>query len=65
MLRISVALIFSFGAVSFAVGQTTWYVDDDAGAGGDGMTWGTPFDDLQDALAAAAGNDVIHVAGGT
>jgi hypothetical protein len=29
---------------------TIWYVDGDAGSGGDGKTWSTAYDDLQDAL---------------
>ncbi|UCG15864.1 MAG: right-handed parallel beta-helix repeat-containing protein [Phycisphaerales bacterium] len=46
-------------------GQTVWYVDDDAPAGGDGSTWATAYDDLQDALGAAAGGGEIRVATGT
>ncbi|UCC30074.1 MAG: hypothetical protein JSU86_17985 [Phycisphaerales bacterium] len=45
--------------------QTTWYVDDDASTGGDGMSWSTAYKYLQDALAAAAAGDEVHVAGGT
>ncbi|HQO78972.1 MAG TPA: hypothetical protein PLG17_10740, partial [Thermodesulfobacteriota bacterium] len=40
------------------------YVDASA-AGGDGTSWETAFTDLQDALAAAADGDTIHVAQGT
>ena len=29
------------------------FVDDDAASGGDGLAWGTAFDDLQDALSWA------------
>ncbi len=36
-----------------ALAQTTLHVDDDALPGGDGLTWDTAFDDLQDALLAA------------
>jgi hypothetical protein len=50
---------------SGAQAQTTWYVDDDAGTGGTGTSWTSPFDDLQDALDVATGSDVVHVAGGT
>ncbi len=45
--------------------QTTWYVDDDADPNGDGLTWFTAFDDLQDALGQAVAGDEIRVAGGT
>ena len=38
------------------------YVDDDAAPGGDGLTWGTAFTHLQDALAATGGS--IRVAEG-
>ncbi len=33
--------------------QVTFYVDDDAPAGGDGLSWYSAFDDLQDALDAS------------
>ncbi|MEM1084455.1 MAG: right-handed parallel beta-helix repeat-containing protein [Verrucomicrobiota bacterium] len=42
-----------------------WFVDDDAAPAGDGMAWGTAFDNLQDALAAASSGDFILVARGT
>ncbi len=57
-------------AISVAgnVSASTIYVDDEAPAGGDGQSWGTAFNDLQDALAAAAASggtvDEIRVAGG-
>ncbi len=44
------------------------YVDDDAPPTGDGQSWTTPYDDLQDALTEALGDPSIieiHVAGGT
>ena len=48
-----------------AVGQMTWFVDDDAAAGGNGMSWASPFKHLQDALMAAQPGDRIHVGAGT
>jgi len=52
-----------------AQAQPVLYVDDDAAAGGDGDTWATAFQHLQDALAAASasGGTVteIRVAAGT
>jgi len=41
------------------------HVDDDAEGGGDGTTWASAFDDLQDALAIAEPGDEIWVAAGT
>jgi predicted outer membrane repeat protein len=51
-----------------AAGQSIRYVDDNASAGGDGLTWETAYRDLQDALAEAGTNGVIseiRVAEGT
>lgn len=45
------------------MGDTTWYVDDDA-PGGAGTSWQDPFNDLQTALGAAFSGDEIRVAGG-
>ncbi len=43
-----------------------FHVDDDAGPGGDGLTWLTAYDDLQDALSAAACRGMqVRMAGGT
>ena len=42
-----------------------WYVNAAAGAGGDGFTWGTAFQDLQEALDAAKTDDQIWIAEGT
>lgn len=50
------------------LGQTIVYVDDDASTSGDGQSWATAYDDLQDALAEASTNGLIseiRVAGGT
>ena len=44
-------------------GATTYYVEIDA-AGGDGLTWGNAFGDLQDALDVATSGDEIWVAEG-
>ncbi|MBN1511116.1 MAG: hypothetical protein JXB13_03810 [Phycisphaerae bacterium] len=43
---------------------TTWYVDDDAPAGGNGQSWPTAFRYLQDALHVCATGDEIRVAAG-
>ncbi len=41
------------------------YVDDDASPGGDGLTWPTAYNYLQDALDDAGSGDEIWVAAGT
>jgi predicted outer membrane repeat protein len=43
----------------------TWYVDDDAPAGGNGGSWSRAFRFLQDALGGANSGDEIRVAQGT
>ena len=43
----------------------TWYVRGDAGGGGDGLTWATAVQQVQDALALAHPGDEIWVARGT
>jgi hypothetical protein len=45
--------------------QATWHVDDDAPLGGDGLTWDTAFQFLQDALWVASAGDEVYVAGGS
>ncbi len=45
--------------------QTIWYVDASVSSNGDGETWPTAFDNLDDALAESAENDHIWVAQGT
>jgi hypothetical protein len=57
------ALILCFG-ISPAWGADL-YVDVTGAENGDGLGWQTAFTDLQDALAAAADGDTIHVAKGT
>jgi len=44
--------------------QPRIYVDADAAPGGDGSSWGSAYANLQDALAAAGGGNVIWVAEG-
>ncbi len=54
--------------VSSSVSADILHVDDDAPPGGDGLTWTTAYDDLQDALNDASTNGAvteIRVAGGT
>ena len=44
---------------------TRWYVDSTAGSGGDGTSWATAFEYVQDGLAAAVAGHEIWVAAGT
>jgi Right handed beta helix region len=55
-----VALTFSS-----ANGQTTYFVDDDAQAAGDGSSWQTAFIDPRDALDAAVAGDEVWIADGS
>ncbi len=42
-----------------AMGQDIRYVDDDAPVGGDGLSWSTAYQHLQDGLSEAAGDPSI------
>ncbi len=60
------AVLIGFGSTAVPVeAQSIIYVDDDAPPGGDGTSWGTAFNYLQDALAAAVPADEIWTAAGT
>lgn len=48
-----------------ALAQAIRFVDDDAAPGGNGSTWATAFDSLQDAINIAGVDDRIFVAAGT
>lgn len=50
---------------SHAASQTTYFVDADVNDGGDGLSWGTAYNDLQSALGDAMTGDEIWVAEGT
>jgi len=58
------SILAIFLAVSTSMGQTIIYVDDDAAAGGDGTSWATAYNDLQDALDVALVGNKIWVAAG-
>ena len=62
-------LLLPFFLPAYARGQSTFYVDVDAPPDGSGSSWETAFNDLQDALAEAAGSGgtvtEIRVAEGT
>ncbi len=61
-----VAAILLAGALpTRAPAGTTWHVDDDAPAGGNGIAWASAFRELAEALGAARAGDEIRVAGGT
>ena len=59
-----VLLLGSTFASLASASQVVLRVDDDASPGGDGLSWATPYRDLQDALASAPANAEIRVAGG-
>ncbi|MEM7229298.1 MAG: right-handed parallel beta-helix repeat-containing protein, partial [Planctomycetota bacterium] len=51
--------------LSTSVHAATWFVDDDAVPDGNGQSWATAFDELQDALDVAESGDKIWLAAGT
>ena len=59
---VAVAAVSSFSATASA--QTVLYVDDDAPEGGDGSSWDTAFNDLQDALDVLVAPGEIRIAEG-
>lgn len=65
MFRSSIlGVLIVVGCSSVAFSQTILHVRVDAAAGGDGTSWATAFDDLQDALDAAGQDFEIWVAAG-
>ena len=52
-----------FLSAGVAHAQSVLYVDDDASVGGDGTSWATAFNDLQDALAASPCGEIWVPAG--
>jgi hypothetical protein len=65
MRHLAVRIACALALLVPATGQNIWYVDDDAPAGGDGSSWASAFDSLQEALDAAAAFDRIWVATGS
>ncbi len=55
----------SYDTSASAGSATIIYVNDDVADGGDGSSWASAYNDLQDALAAAASGSQIWVAAGT
>ncbi|WP_375562112.1 T9SS type A sorting domain-containing protein [Bernardetia sp. OM2101] len=64
-------LFLSFTAIALQAQTTTYYVDIDAPLGGDGLTWATAFNNLQDGIDNAAtvfannGTGIVRVSDGT
>lgn len=58
-------LIFCCWILSAGATNATFYVNENAGIFGNGMSWGGAFDHLQDALDVACSGDQIWVAAGT
>jgi parallel beta-helix repeat protein len=61
---ITMLVCFVGSMLSAAGAQTVIHVDDDAPAGGDGLSWSTAYDSLEIALAVAEPGDQIWVASG-
>ena len=59
--HLAVALMLLSGSA----GADVWHVRGDAGGGGDGASWASAFNDLQDALDVAVAGDEVWVTGGT
>jgi len=56
------AVVVAVVAASVATARAdTIFVDDDAPLGGDGLSWETAFNDLQDAIAAAGPGDELWI----
>lgn len=64
-MRRSAPIMLSALLLPALASAATIYVDDNAPPGGNGVSWGTAFRFLQDALTAAGGGDEIRVAQGT
>jgi hypothetical protein len=59
-----IILLLTF-ITAFSVGNAQIYVDVDVATNGNGTSWVSAFNNLQDAIDAAAINDEIWVAAGT
>lgn len=51
--------------VCLAAGAATWYVDDSVAASGDGKSWESAFQKIQEGIDAASDGDTVTVAEGT
>ncbi|MBL0922709.1 MAG: hypothetical protein IBJ10_11365 [Phycisphaerales bacterium] len=63
-MRTPAALLAALATQS-VLAANVFHVDASAPAGGNGLSWGAAFNDLQDALAAAGAGDQVRVAQGT
>ncbi len=61
---LSVVTVQAPASVAAAQGSGVLYVDAGAAPGGDGASWATAFDDLQDALAGAESGSQVWLAAG-
>ncbi len=55
----------SFCFILSAAAAATWYVDDSVGSSGDGMSWATAFETIQEGITAASDGDEVLVEQGT
>jgi hypothetical protein len=59
------AILFVALRIPVVAEGTTWYVDDSVPSSGDGTTWETAFNAIQEGIDAASGGDTVVVAEGT
>ncbi|MEO0629657.1 MAG: hypothetical protein AAFY46_02880, partial [Planctomycetota bacterium] len=62
--RLPIVAAVALASAADSRAQTTWFVDDDAQPGGDGLSWISAFDDLQPAMELALPGDAIWLAEG-
>ena len=65
LVRSAALLLTLTSFISGTAHATRYYVDDDAAPGGDGLSWMTAFDSLDDAMSALQPGDRIWLAEGT
>ena len=67
MTRMTLPIVSGILAFSISVAreQSVIYVKADAASGGDGTSWASAFNDLQDALVVATAGDQLWAASGT
>lgn len=64
-MRLSILIVSLFGFMLTSLNAQTIYVNANAADGGDGNSWATAFNKLEDALGSANDGDAVWVAAGT